>query len=498
MKKSITEFKAQLGIGESIIISDNKSGIVGLTAGYAFDKVLQAQANLAGSLVAVKRLHIFRRDENTIQVYRTPADYNLLSAGIGVEAYIPILKLSLARKAGEAETSFYSISIKAPRDKADREASQGQEIEEETVDPKDLQDMAKNLRALHHLLLSNSTTELDKLRKPARIGHKFAEVMKNGQFFHHRRMNLNSLDGITVHHPEGGSKRFVYRSDSQISGKNFESLAIDVLSVGLEKGLKLEDVVVGEPGENMPGSGLYGSSVSRRASFEAEVEAAPALNSLKTPYVDITYQWKGWNAKTPNILEIIKEIDNRFKFNFYPPNVLNTTTKIQFYNVQLRMNVYQEGIDTLMNLPLAKLEAVLMKGNKLGYMEGGKEEVTRKERKLLERFGEAQAEYRKFRGKGKDMSMEMAKAAQYMVSMLEMALPARAFIELLGGERNIYVKSSINGFRVNDPSGDSEILSATIGEIGYFRKHAGPLRFQSSNLGMTESEFFIFWLMTKI
>jgi hypothetical protein len=67
----------------------------------------------------------------------------------------------------------------------------------------------------------------------------------------------------------------------------------------------------------------------------------------------------------------------------------------------------------------------------------------------------------------------------------------------VGGVSNVFVQSSINGFRQNDEGGDTAIISDSLGQIGSAHR-AGPLRFVQENLGMTDSEFFDYWILNKI
>jgi hypothetical protein len=302
---------------------------------------------------------------------------------------------------------------------------------------------------------------------------------------------LATMDGISAKASDGSEKTFVYRSDAHISGKSFEALATDVLNAALKE-LASIDVTVGNPGAGLPGQGLLGNSISRRASYEAELSPQPkapmrAVAPLKESYVDITYEWKGWQISKDGLLAIVKEISDRFGFKFYPPNILSTTTKVQFYDVQLRMSIYQEGIDALVNLKPEALQEAIKVGSKLKSPESAAQ--------FLQNFAATQKRYREsvLKGNGADAT----KFAEKMISSVESTVSAKAFIALLGGDRNIFVKSTINGFRVNDATGDTALISDTIGEVGSMHA-SGPLRYIMNNLGMTESEFFIYWLLNKI
>ena len=84
-----------------------------------------------------------------------------------------------------------------------------------------------------------------------------------------------------------------------------------------------------------------------------------------------------------------------------------------------------------------------------------------------------------------------------MVSTAESMLPGNVFVAALGGPKNVFIQSRIQGFREKDEAGETAILSNTLGQIGSV-KASGPLHYVQNNLQMTESEFFINWLITPL
>jgi hypothetical protein len=258
----------------------------------------------------------------------------------------------------------------------------------------------------------------------------------------------------------------------------------------------------------MPGSGIFGRSVSRRAAYEAELNPSPQRNPITESFVEINYEWKGWEISKGDLMKIIQEISEKFNFRFYPTSALQSTKKVQLYSVELKMSVYSAGIEALANTHKSKLAEALVRENKYQYMPdyficgGGycddaqrKQQQQAKSEKLIRQFEKAQKAYLMARVRGD--AATMTKQGLKMITAAESALSAKGFIEMIGGEKNIFVQSSLNGFRVGDAGGDTVLIADTIGQIGS-NKRNGPLRFVQENLGMTSSEFFIFWLLNKI
>ena len=89
---------------------------------------------------------------------------------------------------------------------------------------------------------------------------------------------------------------------------------------------------------------------------------------------------------------------------------------------------------------------------------------------------------------------------QYTRSVLSMAnrwLNLEGFKKLLGGSENYFIISRIDGFRIGDEDGDSRINSNSLGQVGSSKVY-GPLMSLMLSSGMTQSEFYAYWLRGKL
>ncbi len=480
------EFSKQLGVGESILITDALSKTAAATAGYGLAKNIDIYAALSASKVNIRRLQIFRKDDNTIQIYRDPANYSIMTAAIGFDAIIPIISIKLQRKSGTSQTFFYQLNIQP-----DAEKNPG---------------IIADVRALRATLLDNNTDAAEALAKPFQINHKFEEKSVDTKFLLWRWLGLETSDQIQAIAPTGEKKNFLYWSEAKMSGKSYEELATNVVARALEEATGSHSIVVETPGTSLPGQGAFGNSVSRRTAFESELALAPSKKVINESYVEIAYEWKGWEISKEDILKIIKKISTKFSFNFYPPNVLKQTSKIQLYSLSLKMSIYQEGINTLANTDVKKFKDILIRENKFddsGDCISGSvvamytrcDSVQRKAETAMRKFSRAQKKY--FEALKKGDANEASKQGLQMVSAVESLASTKGLVQLVGGVNNVFVQSSINGFRTNDEGGDTAIISDSLGQIGS-AKRSGPLRFVQENLGMTDSEFFDYWILNKI
>jgi len=483
---SMAEFTQLMGVGESILITDTLSKMAGATIGYGLQKNIDAYASLSASKVTVRRLQIYRKDDNTIQIYRDPANYSILSAAVGFDAFIPIISIKIQRKAGTSQTFFYQLNIQPDLDK----------------NP----DVVGDVRALRSTLLENNTDAAEGLQKPFIISHKFEEKSVDTKFLLWRWLGLETSDQIQAQAPTGEKKNFLYWSEAKMNGKSYEDLASSLIAKTLEEVSGAHSVVVQTPGSSLPGQGAFGSSVSRRTAFESELALPPSRDVIKESYVEIDYEWKGWEIDKDGILKIIKKISQKFSFNFYPPNVLSQTKKIQLYDLVLRMSIYGDGINTLAHTDVKKFKDILIRENKFdnsGDCVSGSvvamythcDSVQNKSEYAMRKFSSAQKKY--FKALAAGDANEASKQGMQMVSAVEAVASTKGLVQLVGGINNIFVQSSLNGFRTNDEGGDTAILSDTLGQIGSAHR-AGPLRFVQENLGMTDSEFFDYWILDKI
>ena len=113
----------------------------------------------------------------------------------------------------------------------------------------------------------------------------------------------------------------------------------------------------------------------------------------------------------------------------------------------------------------------------------------------VRRMRRYQRKYKKYlRKKRIDKQMKYgAKIAEY----LESKLPFPGIAEAVGGKDNLYVFSQMRGFRKGDESGDTPLISNSIGEFGD-SSFSGPLQSIKNRMGMTDAEFFVNWLVGRL
>ncbi|MCB0348428.1 MAG: hypothetical protein KDD37_06305, partial [Bdellovibrionales bacterium] len=487
LSESLKDFKDNLKVGESIIVTTSLGGALNINPSMGLTSRAAVYSSWSASQTVLNRLHIFRRDENTIQVFKDPAHLTSGSISVGLEAYVPVVTFKYTKKGGKAETRFYTINI-------------NNKLEENP-------DATEHVRSLARLLSRSKTDALDAQQKPYVINHKFNETSSQWNIFISRYISLKSEDWISVTHPNGYTKNYLRRTTGRRSGNNYESLSIDVIN-SLIREYSEEDVLIASNNSGDSADSLKGNSVSELFSFETEIKSEDGREWFSDPYINLNYKWRNWDISKEKLLSLIFDINKQFGYEFFHENDLQQTQRVKLSTVELNVNIYQDGIEYLTNFTRKEIEQIFESDNICptypitpGDQPGTRVRELREERDarreimyksmfggMFERFQTAYQEG--------DADKTFKYLSQF-VTFGERMLPTKTFYSLFGGERNLFVRSQIVGFREGDEREDRGLTSNTYGEIGS-RKGNGPLREIQNKIGISESEFFIYWLLNKI
>jgi len=488
------DFLGQLEVGESLMITDSLTPSVSVGAGVGLTSLISAQARIFGQQVIISRLHILRSGEKEIQVYRDLGNLSTIGMSIGLRAFIPVMSLSLSGSKGKARTKFYTLNLDAKRN----------------GNAKTL----RNVHALRALLLHNETELLDVVQSPYKIEHSLTE--KSGAFslFHWKWLNRDLTDLITVTHPQGAQKMFYRSSKGKRFGSNYQSLFTDVAN-GLLNTYVSNAVNFSDPGNGNPGDTFMGKSKAREVSFEGEIlnyNSKKKTGRVESPFISLGYIWKGWTISKKNAMKIIDEINRDYQFHFYPETALQNTKSLQLYTISVNLYFYHRAVLEMLGQEKNNLLKIYKKHSKfkdiryagMGYFPGDPisgssyRDTYSKESQIrdsVSRFIRLKKKFQKWLKKERpDRQM---KYGVKMADQVEKNLYFPGLAQVVGGENNIYVHSQVRGFRKGDEAGDTPLISHSIGEFGD-RSFTGPLLEIKNQMGMTDAEFFSYWMVGKI
>ena len=199
---------------------------------------------------------------------------------------------------------------------------------------------------------------------------------------------------------------------------------------------------------------------------------------------------------------------------------LRDVTQIDFYSIYLTMNIYERAFPRLLEVdPKVMKQAMRRKadsirdydldnveensdGDKL-YDKARREMVSRANHRLygcwacrkslMEKYQEAVV--------AKDLrgQLEMINEIIYHLSDKLLWEDLVKFV----GHKNVFIQARINGFRHGDENAPAltrlhePFISNSSGEFGSRKTH-GPINYIKYNLGMTDSEMFLLWMMESI
>ncbi len=470
LKEQLEEFKKRLGVGESLIVQTSVGPDLSFAVGYGITKDLQAYVTLRDKLTALTRLHIYRKDENTIQIYRDPAVYNVLDISLGLNAKIQVLDLGWSWIKGSARTEFYQLDVSG-----DLEAN-----------PK----LFENLAAVRRVLRQSRTDAVKKIQKPWLFDHDFAEKDFHFNFLWLRYLSANSFDKIKITHPEGQAKDFIRKTIGKRTGNDYESVTIDVVE-SLVSEYTGKNVNLNTTNNGNPGDTFKGKSYTHQVNFEGEIGVNNGTSQidLSNAYLGIDYRWKGWDISNSAAQNILDKMSQKYGQNLFPKFTLNETKKIQFYSIELTVNLYEDAVQNLISLTDAQIGALYASYN--AYPNHPKEFLET----WMRQFSGYIKKIKSAHAKG-DTS-EVAEKVAKLVNHAESTLTYVGFKTAVGGEQNLFAKGVIRGFRVGDENGDNDIFSHTLGQIGSTQP-SGPLRSIQNQVGVGEGEMFIYWLLNRL
>lgn len=468
----ISALGEMISVGESFIITDSvvaNTSIVGQAKLY---QVVEINAAPALTKLFIRRLHLFRRDANTFQVYidkgnalqpsftlalgiDTPLSA-LDAPGIAGEnpiksARLPILTLKTQGNIGKARTAFYTLPFGGP----------------DTDEDENLE-----TAAILKSLLKKGSTELLKAKvKPIVIENEFKERLSTSKFLIFSSRKLRSSMDLTIRHPLGGERKFVRDSLAITQGRDVENPTADVLGFLAERAT-YRSVSLSNSDTINPGYTVFGRAKNKILEFETELNAN---GEWIDPFVKVSQVYNGWKISQKKALKIIEDIESQVGKKIFPRAALESTDSVFLYNISLNFHLYPPAIERLRTLTEEQIRTYFVPADPEYGAEYAREVSIR-----LKRFRE------------KRDTKELLK----VISIADKWLAPQAYFDFLGGAKNLFVYASMNGFRKGDEAGDRPIDTDTIGVVGSPRAF-GPLSAIRRKLNITEGEFLSSWITKR-
>lgn len=471
LEEIIAALKDNLEVGESFLITDSVGAGLSVFGGLSlYNQLLRINAGVTPSGSITSRLHIYRKDEDTFQVYKDLGNIRSIMVTVSLTAAgIPVVNASQRYSKGSAKTKFFNLNLKTLGAKT-----------------------KGALLGLRDALLKNSAESLKAVVKPFKLEHKFKESEGRAGIFWIRMNKTKSSNFVRLETPTGEVKEMFRRYDGVYKGNDYAGYGFEVVKALASKLLKTNIDFSGGGGGN-PGYSFLGKAKNRIMSFES-VKGANGF--FEKPFVKFSRVWNGWSLKKKKALKILEDIKERYVFGFFPRQVLAQTDRLFLYNINVNFLIHPQGIEHMEKLSRDDVykifrhysRGVRNNASRLRQDDRAITQPSRKFLKMLKKANEAKEE-----NNIEEYSDQILRA----LAEAEEELNIFGLKEMFGGEQNFYSFARIDGFREGDENGDQAIVSHSLGEFGQ-EGMEGPISAIREQTNMTEGEFLISWILRRV
>jgi hypothetical protein len=475
IQSALGPLKEAMNVGESLLVTDSFVSTVGgrVQADLA-KKLLTASVGVNASFQVISRFHVHRRSENEFQVYRDLGHKGTVGVEFNLDSLIPVLSLSTRSAQGKARVTFYNLNL----------------------DPKNPRAL-ENASLLRSAIVHSSTRQMEEKNiLPYQLNYRFKEKTPRINLLFWQFLRQGSSNYITVKNPRG-EERYLSRHFLGASrGRNYQSYVNAMINNWVTLLWKKDAALSDATGAN-PGYSFKGSAMTRYLTLDEELDKeGKGLES----FITLNRSWNGWSLNKAAAMKLLEEIKQRYKFIFYPPEVLATTHKIYLYNIGVTMLFYSQGIDHLLNLNDEEIKRIFKRHRTQDSLAINPEVLEKPlsaadDNTLATRFIKHLADYRELIKE--DQADKAKKKLLRALALMEKKIYLAGIVELMGGDENLYVSSRIVGFREGDEAGDRPIFSNSLGDYGA-PKILGPVIQVQRATNMLEGEFFINWMMQRL
>ena len=468
IEAALKPFKDAMDVGESILVTDAVSAVVGGKIGAGYEKLVTASLSLTPGYNVVSRFHVHRKSEHDFQIYKDLGHVGSLRVGFELDSLIPVLKVSFKKSKGKARVKFYSLNLHPQNP-----------------------DVLKNASLLRRSIVSSSVRDMDEQEKyrPYVLKHDFKESSPKLNLFFWQWQWQNSSTDISVTNPKGDERYFRRQYHGLTKGRAYQKYVNAVISHWVSL-IFDRDAGLSEGGDN-PGYSFKGRAETRYLTMDEEVNRD---GRKIEPFVKLSRIYNGWSIDQKKAEKILDDLRQRYRHDFFNAPVLNDTRRIFLYNISLNIFFYKGGIENVLTLPEAEIRKIFRENYSTKNLMINPAKMEDKDTGV-ESFLRFLARFRKYEEKG-----NFTKANKYLmkaISQAEYKVNLKGLVALMGGEENIFINSRIDGFREGDEDGDKSLISNSLGEFGS-PNIMGPVVQLQRQTEMIEGEFFIYWMMTRL
>ena len=469
------EINKSLGVGESLIISEKLTPSFLGKGSYSWAKTRVSLA-VDTRAVLIKRIHIYRKDADTIQVYVDNGDLGEIGVSIELNSYIPVTKLNFKAAKGKFRVELYDVNINSDAD----------------LNP----DLYVGVNAISSLLEDGSKELLETHKSPYKIENTFFDRSSKYAFLNWRMKKLKKRGQFSVFTPTNHEAKFFKYTQQKMVGLNNWAFGRDIANYYLNQITDL--ITLRNETWKRPSQTFYGMNKIEGIRFESRYDdEAKGRNKFPDTFMALEVKKEGWKIKEKKLKKMILEINEEFGSKIFSESDINDATALKLYSVEVALNIYKKGVWNILDFNEEKILKLGKEYRKRNYDRRHCATNRLSGAPVARRIhcGQFKTFVDKRKKCIKKMSADENKGVACLVDltlMYKRLLKFKEFISIIG-KKNTYLHGKITGFRQ-----DSDILSTPIkGDtqgVVSGKYWNGPVEELRIRIGMQANEFNGSWI----
>jgi hypothetical protein len=469
------EINKNLGVGESLIISEKLTPSFLVKGSHSWTNTRVSLA-VDTRAVLIKRVHIYRKDADTIQVYVDNGSLGEMGVSIELNSYIPVTKINFKRAKGKFRVELFDVNVNSDPD----------------LNP----ELFAGVNAIYSLLDGGSKELLKAYKSPYKIENEFLDKSSKYAFLNWRLKKLKKRGQFSVFTPENYEAKFYKYTHQKMVGLNNWAFARDIANYYLNQ--ITEFITLRNDTWKRPSQTFYGVNEIEGVRFESRYDdKAKGRNKFPDTFMSMELKKEGWKIKEKKLKKMIHEINESFGSKIFSDSDIKDATSLKLYSVVVNLNIYKKGVWNILDFNDDQILELGKKYRRRNYNRRHCSPTRLSAAPIARKIHCGQ--FSPFVDKRQNCLRKMKKDENDGVAclvdltlMYKRLLDYKEFISIVGKE-NTYLHGTITGFRQ-----DSDILSTPIkGDTQGFvsgKYWNGPVEELRLRIGMQANEFNGSWI----
>ncbi len=467
-------------IGESMIISENVTpDILGSLQIPLFNS-FSASITSGLRVKELKRIHLYRKSQNEYQLYYDDANLKEVFARARMNYVVPFANFNTAKQSGKYNMKFFTFNL-------DPNTRFNKEFYSDTL-------------SLVKILETRSLEGVDK--KPVEIDSYIMDKVSESNILLFVNKSLRKLSDIEIkfHNNDNlENASFISSTYGSQSGVNVKEFLKRLGNYLLKEFAEDFDYSFSLNPFEEPSRTFFGRAKTIETEFQAKVDSVNnEFEDYQNLYIVTRLSDEGSGVSLKKLWKKLQEVNTRTGLQIFNYNHAVDAGRLRLFNVETKIHLYDRAVKKILSLSKEEILKLGIESKKISNRNlscgnsstiakkllcGDFSHIARVKKNCLSSFEKSKL------SKGKQC---IAKYGYYITKFI----PIKLLIETVG-ERNIFVESAINGFRV----GKETLYRPVIGN-SFGRRNAkfinGPINSVVSFLNIIKSELAGSWFRKRL